>query len=156
MEKFKKRAVSYLNTVEFGDWRFKLYSMKYDESRSTPEIENIVRAALPEWIEEKTQINDFPNYKIGTVIIHEAMDGILVVVNWWIYENVIQGHVYSSEYDNPSKFKDLSNKGLQFCVWEMNILWHERNSWVEHVLSRPDNPDWDSYINQHYKLDYAY
>ena len=155
MEKFKKRAVKYLGISEFGDWKFKLYSLKYDESRATPEIENIVRATLPDWIKEKSQINDFPNYKIGTVMIHEAMDSILVVVNWWIYENVIQGHVYTADYAHPNKFTDLSNKGLQFCVWEMNILWHERNLWVEHILKKADKPDWDSYLNHHYKLAYA-
>ena len=155
MEKFKKRAVKYLGITEFGDWKFKLYSLKYDESRATPEIENIVRATLPDWIKEKSQINDFPNYKIGTVMIHEAMDSILVVVNWWIYENVIQGHVYTADYAHPNKFTDLSSKGLQFCVWEMNILWHERNLWVEHVLKKADKPDWDAYLNQYYKLAYA-
>ena len=155
MEKFKKRAVKYLGITEFGDWKFKLYSMKYNELRATPEIEKVVRAILPDWIKEKSQINDFPNYKIGNVIIHEAMDSILVVVNWWIYENVIQGHVYTADYENPNKFTDLSSKGLQFCVWEMNILWHERNLWVEHVLKQADNPDWDSYLNHHYELSYA-
>lgn len=155
MEKFKKRAVKYLDIIEFGDWKFKLYSLKYNELRVTPEIENIIKAILPDWIKEKSQINNFPNYKMGTVIIHEAKDSILVVVNWWIYENVIQGHVYTSEYENPNKFVDFSSKGLQFCVWEMNILWHERNLWVEHVLKKPDKPDWDSYLNHYYKLEYA-
>jgi len=37
----------------------------------------------------------------------------------------------------------------------MNILWHERNLWVEHVLKKSDNPDWDSYLNHYYELDYA-
>ena len=52
------------------------------------------------------------------MIIHEAKDSILVVVNWWVYENVIQNHVYTSEYENPNKFVDFTSKGLRFCVWE--------------------------------------
>ncbi|GAB5473877.1 MAG: hypothetical protein Mars2KO_19760 [Maribacter sp.] len=155
MEKFTKRAVKYLGLTEFGDWKFKLYSMKYNELRVTPEIEKTIKAILPDWIKENSQTNDFPNYKIGTVIIHEAMDSILVVVNWWVYENVIQNHVYCSEYEHSDKFEDISSKGLRFCVWEMNILWHERNLWVEHVLKKSDNPDWDSYLNHSYKLEYA-
>ena len=155
MEKFKKRATKYLGITEFGDWKFKLYSMKYDESRVTPEIEKIIKTALPDWIKEKYQENDFPNYKIGTAIIHEAMDSILVVVNWWVYENVIQNCVYTSGYENPDKLVDFTSKGLRFCVWEMNILWHERNLWVEHVLEKSDKPDWDSYLSHHYELDYA-
>lgn len=149
MEKFKKRAVKYLEIIEFDDWKFKLYSIKYNELRVTPEIENVIKAILPDWIKEKSQINDFPNYKIGTVIIHEAKDSILVVVNWWIYENVIQGHVYTSEYENPSKFLDISSKGLQFCVWEMNILWHETNAWVKHILMKNEKPDFEAYLMEH-------
>lgn len=129
--------------------------MKYDESRDTPGVEKMVQSLLPEWIKEKSEINDFPNYKIGTVIIHEAMDSILVVVNWWVYENVIQNYVYVSEYEEPGRFVDFTSAGLRFCVWEMNILWHERNLWVEHVLEKSDNPDWDSYISNFYESDYA-
>lgn len=155
MEKFKKRAVKYLDLIEFGDWKFKLYSMKYDESRVTPGIKNAIKENLPDWVKEKSQVNDFPNYKIGTVIVHEAMDSILVVVNWWVYENVIQNHVYIAEYEQPNKFADFTSQGLRFCVWEMNVLWHERNLWVEHVLKKANKPDWDAYLNQHYELAYA-
>lgn len=155
MEQFKKRAVKYLGIFEFGDWKFKKYSLKYNESRRTPKIEKIIETNLPTWIKEKTQLNTFPNYKVGTVIIHEAKDSILTIVNWWVYENVIQNHVYFSEYKTPEKLKDFSNKGVQFCVWEMKILWHERNLWVEHILKNSDNPDWNSYLNNYYELQYA-
>ena len=101
MEKFRKRAVKYLDMIEFDDWKFKLYSMKYNELRVTPGIEDIVKEILPEWIKDKSQINNYSNYKMGTVIIHEAKDSISVVVNWWIYENVFQGHVYISQYKSP-------------------------------------------------------
>lgn len=155
MEQFKKRAVSYLGLHEFNDWKFKIYSLKYDETRIIPDIEKIIKSKLPNWVKEKTQINSFPNYKIGTVIIHEAKDCVLTIVNWWVYENVIQNHVYFSELDSPNDIEDYSNKGVQFCVWEMNIIWHERNLWVEHILKKSEKPDWKSYLNYHYESNYA-
>ena len=155
MEKFNRREVKYCGIFEFGDWKFKMYRLAYNELRDTSDIKNIVKEALPNWVKIKSQLNEYPHYKIGIVIIHEAKDNILVVVNWWIYENVLQGHVYASDYMNPHKFTDLSDKGLQFCVWEMTILWHERNLWVEHILKKPKHPDWSSYISQYYSLDYV-
>jgi len=154
MEQFEKRAVSYLGLHEFNDWKFKIYSLKYDETRVIPGIEKIIKSKLPNWVKEKVQINSFPNYKIGTVIIHEAKDSILTIVNWWVYENVIQNHVYLSEFDSPNNIEDYSNKGVQFCVWEMSILWYERNLWVESILKKSKKPDWESYLKNHYELSY--
>jgi len=101
MDQYKDRTAKYLGTHVFEDWKFKIYSLKYDKSKITSGIENIVKTQLLNWIEEKTQINSFPNFKIGTVIIHQAKDSILTIVNWWVYENVIQNHVYFSNYTSP-------------------------------------------------------
>ena len=155
MKQFKERAVKYLGLYEFDDWKFKIYSLKYDETRITDGIEEIIKLEIPNWVKKKTQINSFSNYKIGTVIIHEAVDSILTIINWWVYENVLQNHVYYSEYKTPNKLEDFSNKGVQFCVWEMNIIWHERNLWVEHILKNSKKPDWKSYLSSHYESNYA-
>jgi len=80
---------------------------------------------------------------------------VLTLVNWWVYENVIQNHVYFAGFDSPNKMVDYSNKGVQFCVWEMSILWYERNLWVETILKNSKKPNWESYLKNHYKLNYV-
>ena len=155
MEQFKKRAISYLGLYEFNDWKFKIYNIKYDETKVIPEIEKIIKSKLPDWVKEKTQINSYPNYKIGTVIIHEAKDCVFTLVNWWVYENVLQHHVYFSELDSPNEIVDYSDKGIQFCVWEISVLWFEKNLWVENILKNSKNPNWESYLNNHYESGYV-
>ncbi len=155
MEQFKNRPARFLGISKFDEWQMKTYSIKYDAARDTPGIQEIIQNKLPVWIYEKTEQNDFPNYKIGVVIIHEAKDCIFTIVSWWVYDNVIQSHVYFSEYETPDRLIDYSDKGIRFCVFEMSIMQHESNSWVEHVLKQSSNPDWNSYLADYYKLDYV-
>ena len=154
MEQFKKRATSYSGLYEFNDWKFKVYRIKYDETRVIQDVEKIVKSKLPNLIKEKTKINAYPNYKIGTVIIHEAKDCVFTLVNWWIYENVMQHHVYFSELDSPNEIIDYSDKGIQFCVWDLAILWYERNLWIETILKNSKKPNWDSYLKNYYQQNY--
>lgn len=151
METFKPRPVSYLGVHPIGDWQFKIYRMAYKESEPVDGLLDATLSNLPKWLDDNTKLNDFDHYKVGTVIIHEAKDSILTVVSWWVYENVIQNHVYCAPFDNPIEAVDYSNKGIRFCVWELNILWHERNLWVEHVLKNADSPDWEKYLANHFE-----
>jgi len=154
MEEFKKRASKYSGLYEFEDWKFKIYHILYDEERVIEDVEKAIKSKLPHLIKEKTDINPYPNYKIGTVIIHEAKDCVFTLVNWWVYENVLQHHVFYSEFDSPSDIVDYSDKGIQFCVWDLGILWYERNLWVETILKNSKKPDWDAYLNSHYQSNF--
>ena len=154
MEQFKKRATSYSGLYEFNDWKFKVYRIKYDETRVIQDVEKNIMSKLPNLIKEKTKINAYPNYQIGTVIIHEAKDCVFTLVNWWIYENVMQHHVYFSELDDPNEIIDYSDKGIQFCVWDLGIIWYERNLWVETILKQSKNPNWDAYLKNYYQSNY--
>jgi len=154
MEQFKKRATSYSGIYEFNDWKFKIYHIKYDETRVISEVEKTIKSKLPNLIKEKIKINAYPNYKIGTVIIHAAKDCVFTLVNWWIYENVMQHHVYYSELDAPNEIIDYSDKGIQFCVWDLGIIWYERNLWIETILKNSKKPNWDSYLKHYYQPNY--
>lgn len=48
---------------------------------------------------------------------------------------------------NVIRYYLLIAKKLGFVLF--NVLF------AEHVLKKPDNPDWDSYLNHYYKLEYA-
>ena len=155
MESFKPRSVSYFGVHSIDNWKFKIYRMAYKENEPVDGLLDATLSNLPKWLEDKTKLNDFDHYNVGTVIIHEAKDSILTVVNWWVYENVIQNHVYCAPLDNPIEAVDYSSQGIRFCVWELNILWHERNLWVEHILKNADSPDWEKYLANHYESNWA-
>ena len=53
----------------------------------------------------------------------------------------------------PMTINVAENVHLMDCVWEMAILWHERNAWVKHVLMKNENPDFEGYLNEQLNQD---
>jgi hypothetical protein len=59
-------------------------------------------------------------YGVGFLAVHEGRDANFVFVNWWNRENELQ----------------------------RQVLWFERNAWVEKVLANPHGPDIEMYLKK--------
>lgn len=33
------------------------------------------------------------------------------------------------------------------CIWELEVVIHERKAWIAHILQQPDSPDFGAYLN---------
>ena len=113
---------------------------------------DFAKAQLSNWLENS---NNYPleNYKIATLILHEGKEGCFAIINWWIDENMMQLYVYLANNENTSHFELYSDKGIITCVWEMAVLWFERNAWVKHVLMNTATPDFEKYLAEHLNED---
>lgn len=141
---YAKRRVRRLSLIKHGDWNLKVYSISIKNSLVSEELVEAVKIQLPQWLRHIDAFS--PNDKIGALIIHEGQDGIYILLNWWTDENLMRNQVYFSTYQEPERFIDLSEKRVMACVWELAILWHERNSWVVNVLEKNDHPDLTGYL----------
>lgn len=59
---------------------------------------------------------------------------------------MLNTHIYLSEYATPTQFKLISGSGLFACVWELEVINHERLAWVQHVLHQYPTPDYATYL----------
>lgn len=66
---------------------------------------------------------------------------------------MLQNHVFVAIHEDPDHFKLFSDKGIITCVWELTVIWFERNAWVEHVLKQSDHPNFDAYLNSQLNAD---
>lgn len=142
---YAKRRVRRLSLIKHGDWNLEIYSISIKNSLVSEELVEAVKVQLPQWLRHIDAFS--PNYKIGALIIHEGQDGIYILLNWWTDENLMRNQVYFSTYQEPERFIDLSERRVMACVWELAILWHERNSWVANVLKKNTNPDTSTYLH---------
>ena len=85
--------------------------------------------------------------KIGFLILHAATEGIFSIINWWVGKNMLNTHIFLTDPDHPNEFKKISGDGLGPCVWELEIMNHERKSWTEHVLKQEPDPNFETYIS---------
>ncbi len=152
MTPYKERPVRFVEIIKHNNWTIKLYTISNRKTFSAVGRIADAKSNLSRWLENA---GNYPleNYKLATLILHECREGCFAIISWWVDENMLQIHVYLSTPENPSEFKLFSDRGISTCVWEMAVLWFERNAWVEHVLKNPANPDFDSYLNRHLNSD---
>ena len=145
-QKYKDRAIRFLEIYSYNDWKIKLYSISIKNETVSDSHIRSVKENLDLWLKQSSAYS-FENYKIGTLIIHEGREGCFVVFYWWLGENMIQNVVYFKEYDAVN-FQCISKNGLMMCVWEMEILQHDRSAWIKHILLKNENPDFNAYLNE--------
>lgn len=147
---YNARPVRQIGLIKHEGWMIKAYSISAKHKLVPNELVDLAQGRLTEWLRKST---DYSNYKVAILIIHEGVDGIFTLLNWWIDENTIQNQVFFSSYDEPGTYKGLSKDGIVACVWELAVLWHERNAWIKHILKKNDQPDWEGYVNDFLSAD---
>ncbi len=149
---YKTRPVRFIDLYHHDGWVIKLYSISVlNQVVSTSNIE-MARKHLSAWL-TKADLYPLDNYKIATLILHEGKEGCFAIINWWIDESMLQQFVYLAKKETPDRYEIYSDKGIITCVWEMAILWFERNAWVKHILNQNEKPDWQAYLNQQLNAD---
>jgi hypothetical protein len=139
MTLYQKRPVRFLERYQAGDWTVKMYSISVLAERVSAGNVTVAKTMLPEWL-EKAGIYPLATYRVATLILHEGKEGCFAIISWWIDENMLQLFVYLAPKENPATFTLYSDRGIVTCVWELAVLWFERNAWVSKMLEQPDNP----------------
>ncbi len=148
-ETYKPRKIEFQKTVTIDDCKIKVYTITNRiEFESTQILENSLNK-LPDWISDIKNSN-LPTYNTAFLIVHEAREGVLILLNWWTGENMIETKVYFADFKSPEEINvyPYHPKAL-VCIWELEIFTHERKAWIEHVLLQTDNPDFENYLNDH-------
>jgi hypothetical protein len=137
---YQKRPIRFLEVMTVDGWQVKMYSISVKKTLVDASWIESARQQLPEWL-NKSGNHTLPTYKIATLIIHEGKEGCFAIINWWVDENMLQLYVYLADYNTLINFRLFSDNGIVTCVWEMAVLWFERNAWVDSVLKHPGDPN---------------
>lgn len=78
--------------------------------------------------------------------MHAASEGVFSILNWWLDAYMINTNIFLSSHDHPSDIRKISGTGLGPCVWELEVINHERIAWTNHVLKKLPNADYDTYL----------
>lgn len=148
-ETYKPRRIDFVQNVETGNNRIKVYTISNKEKYDSPETLRSCIAKLPEWCTDIDH-STLPTHGHAFLIVHEAREGVLVLLNWWTGGEMLETKIYFANYDSPTKLVPsiYQDKAL-VCVWELEIFIHERSAWIEHVLSKAENPNFNGYMNDH-------
>jgi hypothetical protein len=140
---YKPRSVRFLELWSHGDWRLKLYGIAYDRDRPDPAL---VQRAKELAVAPLAAATD--HYGVGFIGVHQGKTAHFIFVDWWARENELNHHVFISSLDDPLVFEDATPAGVAACVWDLALIAHERDAWVETVLQTGGAHGFDDYLQR--------
>lgn len=143
---YKTRKIQFKEIVECNDWKIKVYTIAKVREFDHPVFYQNVLSKLPEWLKMKNSF-DASNDKIAFLILHSGTEGIFSLMNWWVGTNMLNTNIFITEHDSPTEFSKISGDGLGPCIWELEIINHERISWTNHILKKFPDSDYETYLN---------
>jgi len=149
---YQTRPIRFIELHEHQDWIIKIYSICIKNERVSSTHIELAKQQLNEWL-KLSKNYPLTTYQLATLIIHEGKEGCFAILNWWIDDNMLQNHVFVATHSDPDHFKLFSDKGIITCVWELAVIWFERNAWVEHVLKHLDQPNFCASLNSQLNSD---
>ncbi len=146
LEKYERRKIAFRETRQISGWDVKLYTISKGNSFQSEQAYSSFLEALPELLQE-AEHSELPTYRKAFAIVHQAREGVLILLNWWTGGEMVETKIYFSDYHSPAVISPspFADKAL-VCIWELEVFAHERKAWINHVLSRPENPDFQSYL----------
>jgi len=143
-ENYRTRPIQFFEFWEIDEWRLKVYGITYTENPLDQTLVDAARQVTSERLKESASRTN--HYGVGFVGIHEGKTGNFVFVDWWADENELHHHVYVSPSANPSKLEYKTPTGLAACAWDLFLISHERDAWVNYVLKQSESPDLEGYL----------
>lgn len=148
-ETYKARKIDFIKNVSIRDHQTKVYTITNKDAYSSPETLESCINALPIWVKDMEESN-LPTHRHAFLIVHEAREGVLILMNWWTGGEMLETKIYFSDYASPTKLQpSIFNDKALVCIWELEIFLHERKAWIHHVLSQAENPDFAGYMNDY-------
>jgi hypothetical protein len=90
---------------------------------------------------------------LGFVILHRAGAALLLLLTTWRNTNEMWEVVYAKDAAQVGRYQpvmpDSGHRGA-YCVWELGVVWHERNAWVRFLSSKRDEEAKLAYINNRF------
>jgi len=146
---YQTRKIEFKELLEINEWKIKIYTIsKTGEFNHIQFYENVKRE-LPKWLLLNNSF-DSSNDKIGFLILHSGTEGIFSLINWWVGKNMLNTHIFMTNPNEPANFTKISGDGLAPCIWELEIINHERISWIYNILKQESKPNFQAYLKDVY------
>lgn len=141
-EPFAPRPIQFLEVRAHAGHRIKLYSITYgDEPLDRATYDDALNLALTD-LPQPAVTKHRPG--VGFAICHQGRGWHYLVLSWWDNENELPQRIWVRERDDASRSWRRAEPHQSICVWDLQIIWFEREQYVRHVLS--SSADVDAYL----------
>jgi len=130
---YQPRAASFLGVETHAGYRLKVYSIRYGDK---PFDRAGLNAAWPlgsAELPQPTVARGRPG--VGFAVLHQGKTGDYFVLCWWDHENELPIRVFVRE----GGAWRAAQGGESICIWDLRIIWGEREAYVRTVLAENSN-----------------
>lgn len=138
---YRPRRTWPLGNRDLAGWTVKLYAMT---ASGAALAEATLEAAWSHAL-EAVQPPESAATPYGFLLVHEGNAGVWLLVDLWAAD-ILEHHLFRAPLDDPTHFGPAPFQASAACVWELEVVLHERDAWVRHVLSRPEQPEFERYL----------
>jgi len=130
---YEPRPVKFLGLEELEEYQLKLYSITFgnvpfERERFRAGI-SLATKVLPEPAVSEVRPG------AGFMILHQGRTGDYLILCWWDRENELPTRVYFGE----AGVWRAAQASESFCVWDLQVIWWEREAYVRTMLSAGEN-----------------
>ena len=126
---YEPRPLRFLGLESVAGYCLKTYLIRYghqsfDRERFAVALEQ-AGALLP----QPAMTDERPG--VGFAILHQAQGGDYLILGWWDHENELPIRVF---VNGPNGWRPAV-AGESFCVWDLRVIWWEREAYVGTMLA---------------------
>jgi hypothetical protein len=144
---YRTRPIRHLETWEHDGWRLKVYGISAAGERPAAELIAAIKRQAASTLPQPAITA--ARYGIGFLYAHQGREGGgFASVNWWGNENELFHYQYEASADAVQELLPIEQTGgSSACVWDIAVIAHERQAWVDYVLANEAGPDVDAYLS---------
>lgn len=131
---YAPRSVRFCGLAESDGYRIKRYEIVYAGPFREGDFAQGLRLAF-ESLPTPAVTAERPG--VGFVIAHQGNGVDYVVLGWWDRENELPIKVFVSPQTSHGEWRPARG-GESVCVWDLEVIWFERQAYVQTVLSGGD------------------
>lgn len=137
-----------LELTQIAFWQLKVYAISASGEDLPSEVYPAALAHVRNELRERPLLlSDTPKQPHSFMILHQGTEALWLLLDLCV-EDILHHHTYRAALDAPTEFVSAMEHGAAACAWELEVIQHERDAWVEQVLVRPENPDLERYRAQ--------
>ena len=143
MRPFAPRPITFRDVVEHDGWRLKRYTIttgvSVDEWSDFAPGDALALDALPRPARTAERAG------VGFLIQHRGAGADYVVLGWWDRENELPVRVVVRDQVPGATWRP-ARASESFCVWDLQVIAHERDAYVATVLAEGDPAAAERYL----------
>lgn len=155
---YRDRRTWLISVRELADWKVKVYGISASGEDLPEAVLESALAHAADQIPGGIESTSREGMSCGFIVLHTGTEAAWLLVDLW-FEDILHHFLFRAALEDPTRWTsppndttaagDTAAGGVMACAWELEVIQHERDAWVRHVLSRPEEPDFDAYLNDH-------